>query len=274
MKLNKKKVFIVVFIIILIIVGIWAGISITRDNYIESVEKETAVIGNLINNFETTDDSVNNVETSTNTSVTNNALDISIDSNTVNTNNIIDTNKTTTNSNNEEKNSLNSYLEKFSLICYLDSRTKSLDKEIKRNEDYIDIAMHIAEEYNILGEKVEGKQAISRQTINKIISEIRGRTTTDVLKTADVLYSYDNATDQYYFKHTDNRIAHILKIQENTTENGVVNVKYTCCFPNETQLANNNFSGLGKYVITMELKENTSYNYSKYRIQNYQFVIE
>lgn len=273
MKLNVKKVILVILVIALIMIGVWAGISLIQTKPNEKTEQETSSM-NMIDNDTTNDNLINNAEVINNTvdfnnSSTTNNIDI-----TTNQNNVVNGNTTSSNTPNEEKKEdLNSYLEKFSLICYLDARTKNLEKEIKRNEDYIDIAMHIAKESNALGAAVEGKEAASKSVINAIISEIRGRTIEN-LETANILYSYDTSTKQYYSTHTDNRIAHILKISENTTENGVVKVKYTCCFPNETQLANNNFSGLGKYVITMELKENSSYQYSKYRIQNYEFVVE
>lgn len=266
MKLNVKKVIIVIFIIALIVIGVFVGISLTQstDNTIENIQQETATKNSDLNINE--DNSLNNTEIVNNTVENSNSID--------ETNNNITTNNTTTSSDSVKKEDLNSYLEKFSLICYLDSRTKDLEKEIKRNEDYIDIAMTIAKETNALGTSVEGKEAVSRQTIHNIISEIRGRTISDTLQTSNILYSYDNSTDQYYANHTDTRIAHIFEILENTTENGGVKVKYSCCFPNKTQLENNNFSGLGKYIITMELSENSNYTYSKYRIQNYEFVIE
>ncbi len=273
MKLNVKKIILVVLLIVLIVIGIWAGIVLTtQTEQNEKGEQETSNM-NVIDNNLTNQNLTNNVEIMDNTIDSNNT---NSNINITTSNNVINDNTTSDNISSKEeekKEDLNSYLEKFSLICYLDERTKNLEKEIKRNEDYIDIAMHIAKESNALGTTVEGKEAASKSVINAIISEIRGRTTEN-LEIANILYSYDNSTEQYYSIHTDNRIAHILQILENTTENGVVEVKYTCCFPNETQLANNDFSGLGKYVITMELKENSSYKYSKYRIQNYEFVVE
>lgn len=278
MRLNMKKVFLVILIFILIILGIWAGISLTNTD--NKPENETNKDSNKINdvtdnkaekdNVENTLEKENTIETSSN-SISNNTLDIT-------TNNL--DNNTTTNSNEDvttseqPKHDLNSYLEKFSLICYLDSRTKELEKEIKRNEDYIDIAMLFAKEHNINGEDVNGKRAASKENIHKIISEVRGRSTPETLEIADVLYKYDEASNQYYSNQDAERIAHIFDIVEKAEENGVINLKYTCCFPSQTQISNNNFSGLGKYVITMELRENTNYEYSKYRIQNYQFVIE
>lgn len=272
MKLNVKKIILVILLIALIIIGICTGIMLTQTKQSEKGNHETSNMNVTENNI-ANQNLTNNIEVVNNTIASNNTND---DINITDSNNVINDNITSNNIPNEDegkKEDLNSYLEKFSLICYLDSRTKNLEKEIKRNEDYIDIAMHIAKESNVLGTAVEGKEAASKSVINAIISEIRGRTTEN-LEIANILYSYDNSTEQYYSIHTDNRIAHILQILENTTENGVVEVKYTCCFPNETQLANNDFSGLGKYVITMELRENSSYKYSKYRIQNYEFVIE
>ncbi len=274
MRLNMKKVFLVILIFVLIILGIWAGISLTNTE--SKPENETNKITDITDNEEEKDnventlEKENTVEASSN-SISNNTLDI--------TTNIEDDN-TTTNSNEnittseQPKNDLNSYLEKFSLICYLDSRTKELEKEVKRNEDYIDIAMLFAKEHNINGEDVNGKRAVSKENIHKIISEVRGRSTPETLEIADVLYKYDEASKQYYSNQDEERIAHIFDIVEKTEENGIINLKYTCCFPSQAQLSNNNFSGLGKYVITMELRENSNYEYSKYRIQNYQFVIE
>ena len=276
MKLNMKKVFLVILVLVLIILGIWAGISLTNtDNKPESENNKNSNKITDVTDNEVEKDNVGNalentIETSSN-SVSNNTLDIT-------TNNI--DNNTTTNSNKDvttseqPKSDLNSYLEKFSLICYLDSRTKELEKEVKRNEDYIDIAMLFAKEHNINGEEVNGKRAVSKEVVHKIISETRGRSTPETLEIAEVLYKYDEASNQYYFNQDDERIAHIFDIIEKTEENGIINLKYTCCFPSKAQISNNNFSGLGKYVITMELRENTNYEYSKYRIQNYQFVIE
>lgn len=276
MRLNMKKVFLVILILVLIILGIWAGISLTNtDNKPESENNKNSNKITDVTDNEVEKDNVGNalentIETSSN-SVSNNTLDIT-------TNNI--DNNTTTNSNKDvtiseqPKSDLNSYLEKFSLICYLDSRTKELEKEVKRNEDYIDIAMLFAKEHNINGEEVNGKRAVSKEVVHKIISETRGRSTPETLEIADVLYKYDAASNQYYSNQDDERIAHIFDIVEKAEENGVINLKYTCCFPSQTQISNNNFSGLGKYVITMELRENINYEYSKYRIQNYQFVVE
>ena len=273
MKLNIKKVIIVILILLLVIIGIWAGISLTKTTSNENIEQESyntnTNSNNLIENIETSNsiDSFNN-------SVINN-IDITINqSNNILNNNTANNNITSNeNINNEKKEDLNSYLEKFSLICYLDSRMKDVENEVKRNEDYIYIAMHIAKESNELGTEINGREAASKETINNIISEIRGRTIEN-MNIANILYSYDDSTEQYYSIHDDTRIAHIIDVIENVNEDGVIKLKYTCCFPNESQLENNNFSGLGTYVISMELKENSSYKYSKYRIQDYEFVVE
>lgn len=268
MKLNIKKLFLVILVFVLIIFGIWTGISLTNTD--NKLENETDKITDVTDNQPEKGNVEDTVETSSN-SISNNTLDI--------TTNTVDDNTTTDSSDDtktpeQPKSDLNSYLEKISLICYLDSRTKGLEKEIKRNEDYIDIAMLFAKEHNINGKEVNGKKAVSKEVIHKIISETRGRSTPETLEIADVLYKYDEASNQYYSNQDSERIAHIFDIIEKTEENGVIYLKYTCCFPTQTQISNNNFSSLGKYVITMELRENTNYEYSKYRIQNYQFVIE
>ena len=170
MKLNVKKIILVVLLIVLIVIGIWAGIVLTtQTEQNEKGEQETSNM-NVIDNDVISQNLTNNVE----------IMDNAIDSNNTNSNinittsnNVINDNTTYDNLSSKEeekKEDLNSYLEKFSLICYLDERTKNLEKEIKRNEDYIDIAMHIAKESNALGTTVEGKEAASKSVINAIIS--------------------------------------------------------------------------------------------------------
>src|SRR5574344_920513 len=258
-----KKLIIFIIICVIIAVAIFFGIKLANNDEVPSIESSGEPVIEKDNSIS------NNNVSNTSTLNTTNELTQSTVNNT--TNNTV-TNSQTSNSD-TNKDELTKHLEKFALVCYIDSRTKDLEKTIKRNEDYINMAMLTAEEKNITGTPVNGNKAVSKDTINSIISEIKGRKITDVVETGNILYKYDDGTSQYYSVLPENRIGHVLEVKEKNVEDGVLTVKFICCFPTQEQLTSEKFSGLSKYEITMELVENSSYNYSKYRINDYQFVI-
>lgn len=165
----------------------------------------------------------------------------------------------------------NEFLPLYSIMTYTNNTLNNLDGAIANNIRLLQIAMQIAKNSGTSQNYVGGNVAFSQNVIHHIIEELTGTPVTEVLKTNDVYFKYDDVTKQYYYYNNEYTnslealITDILHVEEKDNE---YTIEYICYYPTEEQKQNNDFDDLEKYTNTISLKQNDTYTYCKYAITN------
>ncbi len=141
--------------------------------------------------------------------------------------------------------------------------TEDFYKAVKLNVAFN--CVEYPEEENEDQNQLAGKD---KTAIHKAMKEAFGEDVKDIIKSEASLLEYNSSRDQYVFKDAGDATlsVFIVKVEEQKITDDKLKITYLYAYPEEGDALENNIGHYDCYRITLNLKINKDYEYSKYQL--------
>lgn len=179
-----------------------------------------------------------------------------------------------------KKEEFEKYLSVAAMLVRDNIKLESLNENEKSNYIYMQTVQKFMSD--VLGTEVEvnettNESTIYEQKVKEILKEFNGKYVKDNLNVENYFkFTEDELGNKYYVvKNSEDFVSYITELKEVDINGDLINVKFTNVFgTNEeiTKYMNNEKVSLNTYEFDAVLKENLSFEYSKYYISDIKLV--